>query len=119
MKKRELSDKQKVFLEVLFGDEAKGDFIKAKYLAGYAETTPTTQIVSSLKEEIIEATKDFIVRSAPKAAYSLADTLDRPTQLGLQYKLAAAAQILDRSGIVKTEKMEISGGSAFILPPKD
>ena len=56
---RELSEKQQKFLDVLF-EEAGGDVVAAKKLAGYAENTPTTAIVKGLKEEILEATQMYM-----------------------------------------------------------
>ena len=41
---RELNERQQKFLEVLF-EEAGGDVVAAKKLAGYSETTATTAIV--------------------------------------------------------------------------
>ena len=49
---RELTEQQQKFLAVLF-DEAGGDVLTAKKLAGYSDTTSTTQVVASLKEEIL------------------------------------------------------------------
>ena len=49
---RELSERQQKFLEVLF-EEAGGDVVAAKKLAGYSETTRTSAIVKGLKEEIL------------------------------------------------------------------
>jgi hypothetical protein len=118
MKTRELTEKQALFLEVLFGDVAGGSVEKAKKLAGYSDTTPTSAIVKALEEEIIEETKRFLSRAAPKAAFGLMDALDKPNSLGVRNKLSAIAQVLDRVGIVKTEKVEISSG-IFVLPPKD
>ena len=46
---RELTERQQKFLAVLF-DEAGGDVVSAKKLAGYAETSSTTEIVKSMKE---------------------------------------------------------------------
>ena len=43
-----------------------------------------------------------------------------PTQLGVREKMAAAKDILDRTGFAKTEKVEVGGtGAIFYLPPKD
>jgi hypothetical protein len=45
--------------------------------------------------------------------------LDDPTQLGIKEKMMAAGQILDRAGVVKTERVNVeSSGGLFILPPK-
>ena len=42
-----------------------------------------------------------------------------PTQLGIKEKMMAAGQILDRAGVVKTERVNVeSSGGLFILPPK-
>lgn len=118
MAERTLTDKQKTFLEVLFTDEVQGNFVKAKILAGYSPEYATSSIVNALEEEILAATRAFISRTAPKAAYSLSNILDHPTQLGVRDKLAAAKDVLDRVGIVKTDKVELTGNSIFILPPK-
>lgn len=116
---RQLTPQQQLFLDVLF-DGADGDFATAKIMAGYSENTSTTSIVNSLKDEILEATRNSLVSSAPKAAVALRDALIDPTTLGLRDKMIAARDILDRSGIFKSEKVEVGGASAiFILPPKN
>ena len=55
---RELTEKQQKFLAVLF-DEAGGDVVSAKKLAGYSDTYSTTDVVNSLKEEILECYTEF------------------------------------------------------------
>ena len=115
---RELTDKQQKFLQVLF-DEANGDVPLAKKLAGYAEGTRTTDIVTGLKEEILEATQIYMARNAPQAAVALAGGMLDPTQLGIRDKLSAAKELLDRTGLVKTEKMQVeSTGGVMLMPPK-
>jgi hypothetical protein len=43
-----------------------------------------------------------------------------PTELGIRDKLSAAKELLDRSGIVKTEKMQVeSSGGIMLLPAKE
>lgn len=118
MAKRALTDQQKLFLEVLF-DQAEGDFVTAKKLAGYSEGYPTSQVVATLQDEIIEATKAYLARSGPKAAFRLVGVLSNPLELGVKEVMAAAKDILDRAGVVKTEKVEMSGNGIFILPAKD
>ena len=116
---RELTDKQQKFLQVLF-DEANGDVPLAKKLAGYAEGTSTTDIVTGLKEEILEATQIYMARNAPQAAVALAGGMLDPTQLGIRDKLSAAKELLDRTGLVKTEKMQVeSTGGVMLMPPKN
>jgi|TARA_R110000796_G_scaffold105481_4_gene215533 hypothetical protein len=116
---RNLTENQRMFLEVLF-EEAAGDVVRAKKLAGYNEKSSTTTIVESLKDEIFEATKSYMSRIGPKAAVAYASALDDPTQLGIKEKMMAAGQILDRAGLVKTEKVNVeSSGGLFILPAKN
>jgi hypothetical protein len=116
---RNLTENQQKFMEVLF-DEAQGDVVLAKKLAGYSEKTPTRLIVDSLKDEIAEATRTYFARSAPKAVMALAGALNDPTELGLKEKMAAAKDLLDRAGLGKVEKMEVTGGGGvFYLPPKE
>lgn len=116
---RQLTEQQQLFLQVLF-DQAEGDFVTAKLMAGYSENTSTSSIVNSLKDEILEATRNYIASTAPKAAVALHGALNDPTELGLRDKMIAARDILDRSGIIKSEKVDVAGASAiFILPPKN
>lgn len=116
---RELTDKQRLFLELLFAEGINGDFVKAKVAAGYSPEYATSSLLASLKEEVIEATKDYIARSGPRAAVAIVGAIDRPTELGVREKLKAAMDVLDRVGIVKTEKVEVSSNGLFILPRKD
>lgn len=116
---RQLTDRQRKFLEVLF-DEAKGDPVKAKKLAGYAEGVSTRQVVDAIEDEIVELTKKFIAQSSTKAAYTMFSIMADPTDLGVKEKMAAAKDILDRAGFTKTEKVEVkSAEPLFILPSKD
>ena len=116
---RQLTENQIKFLEVLF-DEAGGDVVKAKKLAGYSDNTPTRLIIDALKDEIFEGTKTYMSRIGPRAAVAFGQALIDPTELGVKEKMQAAKEILDRAGIVKTERVEVqSSGGLFILPPKD
>jgi hypothetical protein len=46
--------------------------------------------------------------------------IDDPTQLGIKEKLSAAKDLLDRAGLIKTEKIEVnSSGGVMLLPAKD
>lgn len=112
-----LSDQQKLFLEVLF-DQADGDLVKAKRLAQYADTYPTSQLVKVLQDEIVEATKAFLARSGPKAAIKLVGVLDNPVALGVKEQLMASKDILDRIGVAKTEKIDVAANGIFFLPSK-
>src|SRR5210317_2313625 len=116
---RQLTEKQQKFLAVLF-DEAGGDMVMATKMAGYADTSGTAEIVKGLKEEILEATQMYMARNAPKAAMAMVGGLYDPTELGIRDKMSAAKELLDRTGLVKTEKMQVeSTGGVMLLPPKN
>ena len=116
---RNLTEKQQKFLDVLF-EEAQGNLSQARKLAGYAETVATSSIVNSLQDEIADLTKRFIASSATKAAYSMKQIMDSPTDLGNKEKMAAAKDVLDRSGFKASDKVEVSASNPlFILPPKN
>jgi len=115
---RQLTEKQQKFLSVLF-DEAGGSVTLAKTLAGYSEASSTTDITKGLKEEILEATQNYMARNAPQAAVAIAGSLLDPTQLGIRDKLAAAKELLDRTGLIKTEKVQVeTSGGVVLMPPK-
>ena len=115
---RELTERQKKFLSMLF-DEAGGDVVTAKKLAGYSDATSTTEVVNSMKEEILESTQSFMARNAPKAAMAMVGGLFDPTELGIRDKMSAAKELLDRTGLVKTEKMQVeASGGVMLMPPK-
>ena len=75
---RQLTENQQKFLEVLF-DEAGGDVVAAKKLAGYSDGTTTRVIVESLKDEIADATRSYFARTAPRAAMAMSNALLDPT----------------------------------------
>jgi phage terminase small subunit len=115
---RQLTEQQQKFLAVLF-DEAAGNVAAAKKLAGYSDGTSTTQVVNSLKEEILDATQLYMSRNAPRAAVAMVGALMDPTELGIRDKMQAAKELLDRTGLVKTEKMQVEAkGGVMLMPPK-
>ena len=115
---RALTDKQQKLLAVLF-DEAGGDIVAAKKIAGYSDSTSSTEIINSLKEEILDATSAYMARNAPKAAMAMVGALYDPTELGIRDKMSAAKELLDRTGLVKTEKMQVEAkGGVMLMPPK-
>ena len=115
---RELTERQQKFLNVLFS-EANGNLSNAKIIAGYATTTNLNEIVRSMKEEILEATQMFLASNAQRAAMDMVDGIDNPTELGIRDKLSAAKELLDRTGLVKTEKLQVeSTGGVMLMPPK-
>jgi len=114
-----LTPKQEDFLEALLG-EARGNIRAAMDMAGYSKSTKTTDVVGPLKEEITERVGMMLAMNAPKAAFCIVDVLDDPSALGARNAISAAREVLDRSGLVKKEQVEVSGnaGGIFILPPK-
>ena len=117
---KQLTEQQQKFLDVLF-DEAGGNLKKAMRLAGYSEGYTTTQLAKVLKEEIIEATQLYMALNAPKAAAAMVGAIDDPTELGLKEKMAAAKDLMDRAGLVKTEKVQVesNSGGVMLLPAKE
>jgi hypothetical protein len=63
----------------------------------------------------------MLAMNAPRAAFSLTGVLVDPSQVGARNAVAAATQVLDRVGLVKKEKIEVTTqtGGLFILPPKE
>lgn len=113
-----MTDKQKAFLDHLFG-EARGDALKAKRLAGYSEETTVAEITTALAKEIEERTRRFIADNGPKAVFSMMDILEGREMLGVKEKIVVAKDFLDRAGISKTEKIEVESKSpVFLLPAK-
>lgn len=118
--KKELTDKQKLFLDALMSEECRGNIKKAMKVAGYADNTSSTVVVAALKEEINDRAAMVMAMNAPKAAWGMVDVLDDPSAMGARNSIAAAAQILDRTGLIKKDQVEVknTGGAMFILPPK-
>lgn len=118
--KKVLNEQQQKFIEVLF-NEAGGDPVKARRLAGYSEGYNTKTLMSLLKEEVIEATQLYIAMNAPRAAIAVVNGIADPTELGLKDKLNAAKDLLDRAGLAKTDKIQVeaTGNNIMFLPAKD
>ena len=117
-KKRNLTEKQEAFLNNLV--ETGGDFKKSAELAGYSGNH--YQILKSLKNEVVDIASDVLAREAPTAAFKLIEIMksDKPVPQA-NNKLAAAQTILDRAGVVKTDKLDVNhnvSGGIFILPEK-
>lgn len=119
MAKRELTEKQQKFLDALFG-EARGDALKAKKIAGYADSVTTSAVTAPLKEEITNLTRENFATFGPKALFSILSVMEEPTALGNKDKLAAAKDWLDRAGFKPDSKVEVaSSNPLFILPEKN
>ena len=110
---------QEAFLEALCG-ESRGNVREAMKVAGYSLNTRTSEVVGPLRDEIIERASMVLAMNAPRATFSMVDVLNDPGSMGARNAVAAATQILDRTGSVKIEQIEVKGpeGGIFILPPK-
>lgn len=114
-----LTDKQELFLEALCG-EANGNIRAAMNIAGYAPATKISEVVGPLREQIVERASLMLAMNAPKATFSIINVLDDPGSIGARNAVQAAREILDRTGLVKKEQVEVqtTGGGLFVLPPK-
>ena len=118
-RQRKLSEKQQSFLDNLIN--TGGDPKKAAELAGYAEGS-YSQVVRSLKEEMIDLASHILAQSAPKAAMKLVNVMDSEEPIPqANVRLQAAQTILDRIGLGKTDRVDVNhttNGGVFILPSK-
>ena len=117
--KKELTKMQEAFLEALCGD-ARGNIREAMTSSGYSHNTRINEVVGPLRDKIVDRASMVLAMNAPKATFSMVDVLNDPGAMGARNAVAAATQILDRTGLVKKEQIEIKGpeGGVFILPPK-
>jgi len=116
---KQLTDKQESFLSHL--TKEGGDPHKAAALAGYAESS-TNAVVKSLKTEILDIATNILARSAPMAAMKLVHIMDSAEPIPqANIRIQAAQTILDRVGIGKTDRLDVTvntAGGLFILPAK-
>ena len=117
--KRELTDKQKSFLEHLVN--TSGDAKKAAELAGYS--SHYHHVVKTLKSEILELTQEILANSAPKAAFKLVEIMESKKPIvQAANKLTAAQTLLDRVGVSRVDKVDVNhhmaSGGIFMMPDK-
>jgi|21_taG_2_1085346.scaffolds.fasta_scaffold02258_3 hypothetical protein len=117
--KKELSERQQALIDFLMG-EAKGNIRVAMDMAGYSKNTSTMTAIAPIKNEVVDAAQLMLAMNAPKAAVGMVGIIDDPSALGAKNVVAAAKEVLDRAGVIRKEKLEISSaeGGMFILPPK-
>jgi hypothetical protein len=98
-----------------------GDTRLAGELAGYAPTS-INSVVKSLKTEILDLATNILAQSAPKAALKLVTIMDSAEPVPqANMRIQAAQTILDRVGLGKTERLDVTvntAGGLFILPAK-
>ena len=117
---KELTTKQQSFIDNLV--TCNGDTKLAGELAGYAPTS-INSVVRSLKTEILDLATNILAQSAPKAALKLVNIMDSSEPIPqANMRIQAAQTILDRVGLGKTERLDVTvntAGGLFILPAKN
>ena len=91
-------------------------------LAGYSRTTKSAEVVGPLKEEITERAGLRLAMNTPKAGFGIVDVLNDPPAMGARNAISAAREVLDRTGLVKKEQLEVTtntGGMYFYLQKLD
>lgn len=117
-----LNERQLKFLEIFFSEEHFGDALAATKGAGYSENTPPSAVLRGLREEILERLDLYLVQNSPKALKKVLDVLDNPEAKGNKATMEAAAMILDRAGITKKERQEVTikaPNGLFFIPKKE
>lgn len=119
MNSKKLTEKQESFLTNLVSCE--GDSRKAAELAGYSAGSYPA-VVKALKTEILDMAENILAQSAPKAALKLVSIMDSSDPIPqANIRIQAAQTILDRVGLGKSDRLDVSvssGGGLFILPAK-
>jgi uncharacterized membrane protein len=118
-KKKEITERQQALLNALSGP-AQGDIRKAMEMAGYSRNTSPTEAIRPIADEVADIANVILAMNAPKAALGMVGVVDDPSALGAKNKVAAAKEVLDRTGVVKkdAEVKAPEGAAVFILPPK-
>lgn len=119
MATKELTVMQQSFLDNLV--DCQGDTKLAGEKAGYHPTS-LNGVVKSLKTEILDLATNILAQSAPKAALKLVTIMDSAEPIPqANMRIQAAQTILDRVGLGKTERLDVTvntTGGLFILPAK-
>lgn len=117
--KKEYTELQQKFLKAL--PTTGGNIRLAMRAAGYSEETHPNAVTTPLADEILEVAKNLLAGNAVFAAASLIEMIDQPSQVGANVKLNAIKDLLDRIGMIKEQKVEVSGEmqGVIILPAKD
>ena len=118
--KMKLTEQQQTFLSVL-ATSAKGDINKALNIAGYKETS-YYNVINSLKDEIVDVATKILAKSAPQASQKLVEILNSDDPIPqVNAKLQAAQTLLDRVGVAKRDKLDVTHTATsgiFLLPEK-
>lgn len=116
-----LTDRERLFLDVLFSEECMGNVKTAMSAAGYPANTPTSTVLKSLSDEIVDRTKAFLGQHSAEAAFHLLYAMRASDSAGVINKIKAAESILNRAGVKDKEDGLASNapkGGIIILPAK-
>ena len=89
-------------------------------IAVYSNGTKVAHTAKELRDKIRETTETLLAMHAPKAACALTSVLDNPDTFNARHLISAAKEVLDRTDLVKKERLEVTSnsGGIFIVPPK-
>ena len=105
MNNLKLTDKQETFLTTLV--ENGGRVKEAMEVAGYHPGS-RSNLINSVKNEIIERTRQYLASSSVQAANRLIEGLDADGTIPssqMEVRLRAANDILDRTGVSKRQEI--------------
>ena len=118
-KKRELTEKQEIFLNKLFDNG--GNIAKSLKEAGYSENS-RKWLVKSLQREIIDRCESYLAINGAKAVTRLSEAMDDEGNIPrAEMRIKAAESILNRIGLGKKESIHHNVKAIpgiVVLPPK-
>jgi len=121
MNNLKLTDKQETFLTTLV--ENGGRVKEAMEVAGYHPGS-RSNLINSVKNEIIERTRQHLASSSVQAANRLIEGLDADGTIPssqMEVRLRAANDILDRTGVSKRQEIAMESKvlhGIVLLPAK-
>ena len=121
MSNLKLTDKQETFLTTLV--ENGGRVKEAMEVAGYHPGS-RSNLINSVKNEIIERTRQHLASSSVQAANRLIEGLDADGTIPssqMEVRLRAANDILDRTGVSKRQEIAMESKvlhGIVLLPAK-
>lgn len=113
-----LPEQYRVFVDALF--ENDGDVSLASKKAGFEKSVRMTE---DLRTAILDRASIMISQEVPLALANLKMVLrgDPKAFMSATNRIKAAAELLDRAGLTKIERIRVEGigNSLVILPPKN
>lgn len=115
-----LTPKQQAIVDALFSIECKGDLRKAAKMANCEDGKFT--MTEDLRQCIADMSSLQLGSYSAKAAFTLNDVLsgNPDTLINANAMIKAATELLDRAGLSKVDRVQITGveNSLVILPAK-